>query len=52
MANTMAGYMNNLANDISIDSGTFAAVNKRLAKITANLKSLAESNASFAATVN
>ena len=52
MANTNAGYMDNLANTVSVDSGKFAAVNKRLAEITATLKSLAESNALFAANVS
>lgn len=51
MVNTMAGYMDNLANAVGVDSGTFAAVNKRLAEITATLESLAESNAFFASTI-
>ena len=51
MANTIARYMNNLANGVGGDSGTFAAVNERLFEITTTLKSLAESNTSFAATV-
>ena len=40
MLNTMAGYMDNLANAVGIDSGSFTAVNERLAEITATLKNL------------
>ena len=50
MANTMAGYMDNLSNTIGVDSGKSMMVNKRLAEITATLKSLTDSNALFAAT--
>ena len=42
MLNTMAGYMDNLANAVGIDSGSFTAVKERLAEITATLKSLSE----------
>ena len=33
--------MDNLANAVGVNSGTFTAVNKRLAEIIATLKSLA-----------
>ena len=51
MANTMAGYMDNLANAVGVNSGTLMAVNERLAEIIATLESLADSNASFASTI-
>ena len=51
MANTMAGYMDNLANAAGVHSGKLAAVNERLAKITATLKILVESNALCSTTV-
>ena len=51
MVNIMAGYMDNLANATGVNSGTFTAVNERLAEITATLKSLAELNSLFAATI-
>ena len=38
MANTMAGYMDKLSNAVSVNSGTFTAVKKRLAEIIATLK--------------
>ena len=49
--NTMARYMDNMANTLSVESSTFTAVNERFAKITATVKILAESNTSFAAIV-
>ena len=52
MANNMVGYMDNLANAVDVDSGTFMAMNERLAEITATLKSLEELNASFAETIS
>ena len=51
MANTVAGYMDKLTNAIGIASGMFTAVNELLDEITATLKRLADSNASFAATI-
>ena len=51
MANAMARYMDNLANAVGVDSGTFEAVNERLSEITATLESLAKSNASFTFTI-
>ena len=52
MDNTTAGYMDNLAKAVGVDSRTFTTVNERLAEIIATLESLAESYASFAATIS